>query len=521
MNKNTLMFVVLSAAVIFGWFILSPQQQQQKAVSQQAAQSQESVQSSNNQTQQNVQQSQKTSAAQQNTISEQTAFIENDNYKVTLTNRGAAVLSWQIKEKNGQWVELLLNKDIPVLATINVNYKLLSKTNEKVIFEYVSPEGWKITKTYNFAHNSFMNALNIKLESLKKGAKLPTINIGWGPGLGTDAKNMKENLAETRVGALPIGKTKIEAFKNSVSQSADLFQWASIDNRYFLISFIPKNNMDFYQISSFREDKKHPYTLTLTTKNTDELVKEYSLDLYVGPKGYSYLKTYDIGLEQTVDFGFFGFLGKYAFAVLTFLYNITNNYGWSIIILTILIQILISPLTFKSFRSMAQMKKIQPMIKEIQVKYKDNQQRLSAEMMNIYKVHKVNPLGGCLPMLCQLPIFWAFFTMLRNAYELRGAQWILWVNDLSASDAFLQVGTFTVHLIPLIMGLGMFLQQKMTTATSDPTQRKMMYILPIVFTFMFWGFPSGLVLYWLTNSICSMLGQFIISRRDAIKVKKI
>jgi YidC/Oxa1 family membrane protein insertase len=142
-------------------------------------------------------------------------------------------------------------------------------------------------------------------------------------------------------------------------------------------------------------------------------------------------------------------------------------------------------------------------------------------MMNIYKSHKVNPLGGCLPMLCQLPIFWAFFTMLRNAYELRGAPWILWVNDLSASEVAFSISGFPVHLLPLIMGAGMFLQQKISTAASDPMQRRMMYILPIVFTFMFWSFPSGLVLYWLTNSICSMIGQYIVSRRDVSKVKRV
>jgi YidC/Oxa1 family membrane protein insertase len=170
---------------------------------------------------------------------------------------------------------------------------------------------------------------------------------------------------------------------------------------------------------------------------------------------------------------------------------------------------------------MAAMKKIQPLIKDIQTRYKEDKSRLQAEMMNVYKTYKVNPMGGCLPMLCQLPIFWAFFTMLRNAYELRGSQWILWVNDLSTSDNLFAVMGFNVHMLPLIMGAGMFLQQKMSTASSDPTQKKMMYILPIVFTFMFWGFPSGLVLYWLTNSICSMIGQSIISRRDKVVIKKV
>jgi YidC/Oxa1 family membrane protein insertase len=226
-----------------------------------------------------------------------------------------------------------------------------------------------------------------------------------------------------------------------------------------------------------------------------------------------------LGLEKTVDFGFFGFLGKIAFAVLRFFHKITQNYGWAIIMITIVIQILVLPLTLKSLRSVTAMKRIQPIIKDIQTKYKDNPKRLQVEMLNIYKSQKVNPFGGCLPMLLQLPIFWAFFTMLRNAYELRNEGWFLWIKDLSASDKFMHFGSFNINLLPVIMGLGMFLQQKMTIATSDPTQRKIMYIMPIVFTFMFWSFPSGLVIYWITNNIISMIEQYFITRRDIIRVK--
>ena len=135
----------------------------------------------------------------------------------------------------------------------------------------------------------------------------------------------------------------------------------------------------------------------------DSEKKEYSIDFYLGPKGYTYLKSYNLGLEKAVDFGFFGFLGKVAFAVLTALYKLTGNYGWAIILLTLMIQVLVLPLTLKSFKAAAAMKRVQPMIKEIQDKYKNNPQRLNAEMLNIYRTQKVNPLGGCLPMLLQLP----------------------------------------------------------------------------------------------------------------------
>jgi YidC/Oxa1 family membrane protein insertase len=360
-----------------------------------------------------------------------------------------------------------------------------------------------------------MNNLTISLSKVRADAVLAQVELEWGPGLGTDEKEQKENVSLTRALAFSAAKPgKIKKLKKE-SVSAPLYRWAAIDNRYFLAAFIPEKSIDFDQIIPSRLDKKRPYSITITANAPKESEsKEYSINFYLGPKGYTYLKTYNLGLEKAVDFGFFGFLGKLAFSVLSFLHNVTGNYGWAIIILTLIIQVLILPLSLKSYKAMAGMKRVQPMIKDIQAKFKDNPQRLQAEMMNLYKSQKVNPLGGCLPMLLQLPIFWAFFTMLRNAYELRNEAWILWVKDLSAADQIMQLGVFNLNLLPLIMGLGMFFQQKMTTAAADPMQRRIMYIMPIVFTFMFWTFPSGLVLYWLTNSVCSMILQFAIMKTD-------
>ena len=263
-----------------------------------------------------------------------------------------------------------------------------------------------------------------------------------------------------------------------------------------------------------KQNKRMPPVLMFSAKvKQEEAVQNFSLKFYVGPKSYSYLKTFNMGFEKAVDFGFFGILGKLATSALFALYGITNNYGWAIIIMTIIIQILVLPLTLKSFKAMAGMKKVQPLMKEIQTKYKNDPKRLQVEMMNLYKTHKVNPFGGCLPMLLQLPIFWALFQTLRNAYELRYSPWILWVKDLSASDSLFYMGSISFNMLPLIMGFIMFLQQRLTTATSDPTQRKMMYIMPIIFTLMFWGFPSGLVLYWLTNSVVSIFIQIFVLRR--------
>lgn len=523
MNKNTIYFVVFSALTIFIWYVFiapppQPQVQQQQNVSQteekqkSAADAQSeplSLKSSDSKT---LKESVK--------IKEEEIRVETDKYKATFSNRGAAVLSWSIREKNGEWVNLVLPQAAPVMANFpGSNYKIVSNSNEKIVFEHTSHEGWKITKTYNLT-DSYMHNLKIYLEKLHEEASLPRIELEWGPGLGTDTKEMKENIAVTRVLAYTAGKPgKLKKLKKE-PESASLYRWAALDNRYFLAAFIPEKSIDFDQITPARLDKKHPYSMTITAVAPKENEKkEYSVDFYLGPKGYTYLKSYNLGLEKTVDFGFFGFLGKIAFAILTFLYKITNNYGWAIILLTTMIQILVMPLTLKSFKAAAAMKRVQPMIKAVQDKYKDNPQRLNQEMLHIYKSQKVNPLGGCLPMLLQLPIFWAFFQMLRNSYELRNEGWILWVKDLSAADQFMHIGGFNLNLLPLIMGIGMFFQQKMTAATSDPTQRRIMYIMPVVFTFMFWTFPSGLVLYWLTNSVISMIEQYFVIKKDAAKVR--
>ncbi|MDR2426417.1 MAG: membrane protein insertase YidC [Endomicrobium sp.] len=521
MNKNTILFVVCSSLTIFIWyFFIAPQQPQQQT--QRQIEEKQSVQEADSPSEPLSLNSANTKLLKENIkIEEEEIEVKTEKYKAIFSNKGASILNWFIKEKNGEWVDLVLPQTAPAMANFpGSNYKIVSKSNEKIVFEYTSHEGWKITKTFSLSPDSYMHNLNIIIEKVNESASMPRIELEWGPGLGTDMKEMKENTATTRVIAYTAGKPgKLKKLKKD-SEAASLFRWAALDNRYFLAAFIPEKSIDFDQITPSRTDKKHPYSMTITAfMPKDDEKKEYSINFYLGPKGYTYLKTYDLALEKTVDFGFFGFLGKIAFSVLTFFRALTGNYGWSIIILTVILQIIMMPLTLKSLKSAAAMKRIQPKIKEIQEKYKGNPQRLNAEMLNVYKSQKVNPLGGCLPMLFQLPIFWAFFTMLRNAYELRNEGWILWVKDLSAADQFMHLGSFNLNLLPLIMGIGMFLQQKMTAATSDPTQKKIMYIMPIVFTFMFWTFPSGLVLYWLTNSVISMIEQYFIIKKDAVKVK--
>ena len=292
---------------------------------------------------------------------------------------------------------------------------------------------------------------------------------------------------------------------------AEFGRWAAIDNRYYLAAFVPQTPHPVeLAVSGAKEQTR--LRLIETTRVPARGATTLTYDLYVGPKGFTQLKKYGKALEESVDFGTFSALGRWILDAIYYLKAVTGNYGLAIILLTIGIQIVMSPLTIKSFKATLAMKKLQPKIAEIQARFKNDPKRLNIEMMNVYKSTGTNPFGGCLPMLLQLPIFWALFTTLRNAYELRGAPFYGWIHDLSTPDVLLQVGGFPLHALPLIMGGAMFFQQKMSGAASDPTQKQMMTMMPIMFTFMFYGFPSGLVLYWLTNNLMTMAFQWSFQR---------
>lgn len=229
---------------------------------------------------------------------------------------------------------------------------------------------------------------------------------------------------------------------------------------------------------------------------------------YGGPAEYEIAKAEGKGVEKTIEGGIFVTLGKFILQVLTFLNRLVGNWGWAIIILTIMIKILLFPLSRSSFRSISQMQKLQPYLKDLKTKYKGNTKMMNKEMMELYRKYKINPLGGCLPMLAQMPVFIAFFFALRSAVVLRGAKFTLWIKDLSLPDTVIAIPNFPgggLNILPLLMGVSMLVQQKMTT--TDPSQKMMALMMPIFFTFIFYSFPSGLLLYWLVMNILSIAEQ--------------
>ena len=289
-------------------------------------------------------------------------------------------------------------------------------------------------------------------------------------------------------------------------------QWGAITSNYFLLSLIPgATDMTF---KAKLEKNIYRLALSQNIQIAANIPAQISCTYYLGPKDEKCLSKAPGNLQAAIHYGWFDIIAKPLIKILNFFYKYTGNYGVAIIILTIIIKLLFWPLSQKSYKSMNQMKKLQPMMAKIREKYKDDRQKMNEELMRLYKTYKVNPAGGCLPMFIQIPVFFALYQALLGAIELRHAPFIhylpftdmVWLADLSAKDPF--------YITPLIMGATMFIQQKMTPAPGDPTQAKIMLFMPIIFTFLFMNFPSGLVIYWLVNNILSIAQQWWMLKKS-------
>lgn len=290
------------------------------------------------------------------------------------------------------------------------------------------------------------------------------------------------------------GKRAIEVkLKRRPEASYSSFLWTSLQSLYFTASLVPEGKC---KAKIWKGGVKGEYYLALISSG-----KELNFWTFMGPKDYTLLKGYGIGLEENLRFGAFRILAKPAIEVLNILHRSIPNYGWAIIVLTILTKLVFHPLTIKGYKSMNKMQEIQPYIQQLRKAYKDDPAALNKEVMALYKKYKVNPMGGCLPLILQIPIFFALYKVLMVAIELRHAPFIFWIKDLSAKDPY--------YITPVLMGLTMLIQQKMTPM-GDPTQAKLMLIMPVVLTFLFINFPSGLVIYWLVNNVVTIGEQYLI-----------
>lgn len=290
--------------------------------------------------------------------------------------------------------------------------------------------------------------------------------------------------------------------------------WVAMLQHYFFSAWIPDVNAPGRVYTLFVNGQQPEYIIGVrgqevrVAPNTQHT---FTSQLWVGPKLQEVLDKYDRGLELTADYGIFSFLSKPLFWVLYYIHQLLGNWGWSILAVTVLIKLAFYPLSASSYRSMAKMKALTPKIQALKERYGDDRQGMGQAQMDLFKKEKVNPLGGCIPILLQIPVFISFYWMLLEAVELRHTPWILWIDDLSAMDPY--------FVLPVLMGVSMFVQQKLNPPMADPMQQKIMMILPLVMTFFFAFFPSGLVLYWVMNNILSIAQQWRITRQIAKQTK--
>ncbi len=513
MQKNLILAVVLSSLVYIGWYsYMEKKIQPQKAQAEQAAQT--SQQSGTAQT----------AAIPAGPQAEPQALPENwKKDSVTLTSgkaeytflTSAASLASAVYEGPVAPIELVPDPARGFFYTsLPGKFTLKSKTADSV--EFVSNQGAiQLTKKFILSGDNGINSIEITAVNTSGRAQtLAPWELRLGPGLGTVASELKENekLCKTDYTFSENGR-KHPTIKELKDEPAQFdWVWTGMNNRYFLAALV---NSDFQNTRPLRrlekvgENAKTP--MLVVPMPGVELAagakRVWTSSFYLGPKDYKLLQKLGMGLDRAVDFGFFAPLAKLADSALAYFYKLTGNYGVAIIILSVIIQLLLTPLSFKSFKAMAVMKKIQPEMQAIQKKYKEDPKRMNQEVMDLYKRHGTNPLGGCLPMLLQIPVFFALFTALRGSWSLHGAPFVFWIKDLSAKDPF--------YVLPLVMGGIMFLQQHMNPQTSDPSQAAMMKWMPVIFTFMFLTFPSGLVLYWLINSTWGFAQSMYLQKKMA------
>lgn len=291
--------------------------------------------------------------------------------------------------------------------------------------------------------------------------------------------------------------------------------WIAMQQHYFLTAWIPDANASnkFYTRAVNGD-----YTIGAVSQPISiqpQAQKTISARLYTGPEITSELKKIAPSLDLTVDYGILWFVSSLLFSLMKAIYNIVGNWGWSIVLVTVLIKLAFYRLSATSYKSMAGMRKLQPKLQALRERYGDDKAKISQATMELYKQEKVNPLGGCLPIVIQIPVFIALYWVLLESVELRQAPFIFWIKDLAAADPY--------HVLPLIMGATMLIQQKLNPAPPDPMQAKVMMFLPVLFTGLFWNFPAGLVLYWIVNNTLSILQQWYITRKyaDEKPVKKL
>ncbi len=462
--------------------------------------------------------------------------IESDLYRVVLSSRGGTIKEWQLKKYTSadakgveQPVQLVppAGAELPLAITLpeDLSYQdqsyafdattlQLDKNSPtgKVVMTASLPDGRSITKEIVFHNDQYQADITIQTEGLGSGYRLL---LGSNFGI-TDW----ENTMGGKVGPISMidGKVVTEHPEQTTVTYEKGATWFGLNDRYFMSVLIPRpdearSSPDVVAPAptvSVQGISEHEFLTSIRIPGNQ---RKASFTLYAGPKEYDRLVSYRQYLEESIDFGWFIYgswlpvrlVAKPLFYVLRFIYGLTQNYGFSIILLTILLKLLLHPITKKSLVSMKQMAALQPKVTQIRDKWANNKEKMNKELMNLYRDTGINPLGGCMPILLQMPIFIALFNILYITIDLKNAPFVFWITDLSAKDPY--------YVLPIVMGATMIIQQMTQPSTMDPTQAKIMMFMPVIYTFFFLTFPSGLVLYWLVNNVLSIAQQYWINKQ--------
>ncbi len=458
--------------------------------------------------------------------------VESDLFKAVITERGGLLKHCYLKK-----YRVSLDKDSPLQDLVNVpsnmlplaittrnmsadiNTLLFESDKDKIMLSSAKPEGsltFKaalpdstiVSKEFTFKNSAYWVNLRVNTSS---GQIRPSGIVLRNMPYKADSRYIFSGPSYYANNKLQEIKLKNPGEKHTYTGSLD---WVAYGDNYFMMAVIPTVQNSLWDLLI---EKKSDKGLTVIDLSSKEEAKSLELGLYLGPKEIDQLKSTGHNLSKAINFGWFDPVAKPVLYLLKFIYRFIGNYGIAIIIVTILIKIVFWPLAQKSAKSMKTMQKIQPKLKKLKEKYGDDKERMNRELMQLYKTYKVNPMSGCLPMLVQIPVFFALYKVLLQAIELRHAPFALWINDLSAPDRLMIPGVDIPYLggipvLTILMGASMYFQQKMSPTSMDPSQAKMMQLLPIVFTFLFINFPSGLVLYWLVNNVLSIAQQYYVNK---------
>jgi YidC/Oxa1 family membrane protein insertase len=554
MEKNTILAFVLCLLVLIIWFVISPKQQDKVPVGEEPQRKQETAKTESTEraipqpliTPEVERRETKKEILPTKKETEKEIFVETPLYKAVFSNVGPTIKSFKLKnyqmtsdpdsplvdmidtEKNlkpflqldfDQGPNTVNKGDVYHITDTSLNLDLESPPRD-LVFSATTPNGVIVNQTFRIYPDRYPVDITVNLSNRSTNAiegNLKATLRNYPP------KDKKSYYSF--IGLALLLNDELETIALKKIEEDQIFSgrigWIAYENDYFMSAIIP----DEQKRASFQGRYLPSGLLEAVYVSPLRVIPAQQglsvpFTIYLGPRDLSFLKPLQKKLELAINFGWTDIIAKPLLYALRFFHKYVKNYGVAIILLTILIKILFWPLTHKSYKSMKEMQKLQPLMAKIREKYKNNKEQMNKELMGLYKTYKVNPMGGCLPMLIQMPVFFALFRILGSSTELRHAPFFLWINDLSAPDRLFHFSfqipfmspPYGIPILTLLMGASMFLQQKMTPTPGDPSQAKIMMFLPIIFTFMFINFPSGLVLYWLTNNILSIGQQYRIKR---------